>query len=123
MPWTIGHQAEADVILLTAEGRQLRDDAIEQTRQATSLGNQLGLHRYLSDCSLAEYDLEFLDVFMLPQIFRLLGLPTHCRMAVIPPVSRYRLALFKYFEQVCADHHYAARLFDDRAAALGWLKG
>jgi hypothetical protein len=121
MPWTIEHPADAGFIQLTASGRQLRDDAIEQTRQIFHLGQQLDLHCYLLDCSLAEYELERLDVFMLPKIYQLLEVPAGSRLAVITPVSGHKAELYRYYQQVCAAHRYTARLFASRQAALAWL--
>jgi hypothetical protein len=122
MPWSVEHLADAGLIQLTAEGRMLRDDAIEQTRKTFGLGMELDIHDYLIDCSLAEYELEALDVYMLPRIYRMLDVPTRSRLAVIGPLSGHKAELYRYYEVVCAEHCYTARVFAERQAAVAWLK-
>lgn len=93
----------------------------QETEQAVALAQANDCIFFLSDYSEAETNFSFADVFELPAIQAEADLDRCAQIALVAPVSSAGRALAEFYETVCFNRGWSARVFKDREAALAWL--
>ena len=122
MPWTVEYLAEKDLALIVAIGEILDEDARALVEEILRL---LKVHRsnlVLVDCSAAVTKASLPGLYRLPDYATALGAPWNIRVAVVIPLTRFRIETFHFFELVFRNAGYDVRLFDERKAAEEWLQ-
>jgi len=122
MPWNVSHDSAINVVVVTYAGRTTGDDLRAATSAAIALGKEKDTTNFLVDASALELTASIFDVYELPtQQYVNEGVERTSRIAVIRPISPDALDAAKFYETVCQNRGWFAKLFAGRQSAVSWL--
>lgn len=124
MPYTVEHDRVIGVVTITFFGLITGDDLRASTTEGLSLQKQTGVTRFLLDANGWDTSASLVDFYDLADRRYWEGeLNRQTRIAVILPTSVTAARAAHFYETVCQNRGWNAKLFDDRASAIAWLRG
>ena len=105
-----------------AAGYVFHEDARRQAEQVSQLMRQHQVNRVLADFSAALVEISLTDIYWLPGYYSTLTASRCFQIAVVVPVTGYRLESFKFYALRCVNSGFSVKLFTDAAAAEAWLQ-
>lgn len=121
MTVTIKYDAERGFVETKATGVVTAEELYRETAQTIAIGQASDCYFCLSDFSKAEVDFDQFDLYDLPDLKEEEGLDRSATIGVIPPTSENGKKLAEFYETVCFNRCWSARVFSDREAAVEWL--
>ncbi len=121
MPWTIEYISDKCEVVVDASGVIHDEDARAQTAAVIDLLKQNQATNVLLDYSEALSEATLPGLYWLPDYASEAGAPWDARIAIVQSRKPYRIESFQFFELVCRNAGYNARLFETKEAAENWL--
>ena len=97
------------------------DDAIELTGQAIARLQETQATRVLGDCRGVQSGPSVAALYWLVQGYANRGLPQATRIAVVHTDAPQAAEVARFYETVCLNRRYQARVFPNKEAAEAWL--
>ena len=122
MPYTIRHDPSLGVLEVTFAGTITPEVLRDSNAECIAMQKSTGAMGFLVDAGGWELTAPMIDVYELPtKVYPQQDLDRRTRSAIMmpPPGNARQGALF--FQDVCRNRGWSARIFDDRAAAFAWL--
>lgn len=111
-------QGVIETTLLTGiTARELR----ESIDQAYQISVASGIQRFLVDASGASSRISLATYYELPKLYQSLGISRSSRIAVISAKTQRGKERARFFENVCRNRGWQAKMFYHRPEALEWL--
>ena len=123
MTLSVKYNAEYGIVETKLSGVVSPEMIRHETEQAVALAQTNDCLFFLSDYSEAQTDFSFVDVFELPALQTEADLDRCTQIALIAPVSSAGRELAEFYETVCFNRGWSARVCVDRESALAWLVG
>jgi len=121
MSWDVVHDPTINVVVVIYTGRTTGDDLRDATSAAILLGKEKGTTKFLVDATALEITASIFDIYELPTKQYEEGAERTSRIAVIRPVAPDALDAAKFYEMVCQNRGWFAKLFAGRQSAVSWL--
>jgi len=123
MPYAVKHDPLLDIIELTLTGSLTSTTLREATTKGVSLQKQTRTTRFLVDPNGAELGASISDIYDLPaEQYPKENLDPRSQIAVILPASARAQEIARFYETVCRNRGWNARIFPDRQSAIEWLR-
>ena len=116
------YHAESGIVETIVSGVVDPDELRQETVLAASMAEEHEATRFLSNFSAAVVGFSISDVFDLPALQEEVGLTRGIRVALLPPAGDRAQELAQFYETVCMNRGWLARVFADRTEAMDWLK-
>ena len=113
--------AGKETLVVAPTGRVSDDDARELTGQAIALLQETQATRVLSDCRGVESAPSVATLYWLVHDYADRGVPRETRIAVVHSKAPRAVEVAQFYETVCLNRRYQARVFQSREAAEAWL--
>ena len=123
MTLSVRYNTERNFVESKVTGVVSAEELGQETEQAIAMGLANDCFFFLSDFSEAEANFSTFDVYELPALQDERGLDRCAQIALIAPRSESGRELADFYETVCFNRSWSARVFTDREAALEWLIG
>lgn len=123
MPWSLASTDDGRLLTVTYQGDFEAPELRAATLEIVDALIARGTLRLLLDCYDAHFNVPTADVYQLPELYSARGLSRQVRAAVILPKDGYHQELFTFYEDVCRNRGYFAKLFPDKDGGLAWLRG
>jgi hypothetical protein len=123
MTLSVKYNAEHGIVETKLSGVVSPEMLRQETEQAIALAQANDCLFFLSDYSEAQADFSIVDVFELPALQTEADLDRCAQIALIAPVSSAGRELAEFYETVCFNRGWSARVCVDRESALAWLVG
>ncbi len=122
MPWSVSYSPELHAVVTVYAGI-LPPDALREAVESTiRLARQHGTTRYLADCAALQGGHSIGDLYDLATLLESLGVERGSREALILPQLSAAAADVHFWETVCLNRGYKARVFSTSAEATAWLR-
>ncbi len=123
MPYELHTDTEHAILRLVYTGVITNGDLEQATRAGAQQVSETGMRRALADLSaVTRIDATQARVFELPQtVYPDAGLNRQLRIAVLVPPDEQVVKLARFYELVCQNRGWQARIFSDRDEAVAWL--
>jgi hypothetical protein len=121
MSWKMDYVAGKETLVVAPSGCVTEDDAIELTDQAIARLQETRASRVLGDCRRMESAPSAAQLYWLVHNYANRGLPRAIRIAVVHPNVPQAADVARFYETVCLNQHYQARVFQNKEAAEAWL--
>ena len=122
MSWDVAHDPTINIVIVTYTGRTTGNDLRAATSAAIALSKENGTTNFLVDAAALEITASIFEIYELPvrqyveeRVERI------SRIAVIRPVAPDALDAAKFYETVCQNRGWFAKLFSGRQSAVSWL--
>ena len=123
MPYTVRHDAELDLIEVTVRGSISGSDIRGVSTDYIDLQKRTGSLRILVDANESELDASMMEIYALPEKqYKEEGLDRRTRIAIIFPSSASTRQGALFYETICQNRGWNARVLPDRQSAIDWLK-
>lgn len=124
MPHNIEYDPVLDIIEVTLTGLITKADLRESTTQAISMQKQTDTTRFLLDANGWDVRASFSDIYEIAdKQYWKEELNILSRVAVILPTSVSVQEAVRFYETVCLNRGWNARICSDRQGAMDWLLG
>ena len=121
MPLAVRYNAELGIVESKMTGVVSPEELDQVTIEMVASGRKHGCDFYVGDFSEAEVDFSSLDVEELPALQEAEGMDRCAQIALIAPRSETGRQLAEYYETICFNRAWSARVVPDRESALAWL--
>ncbi|HOX55440.1 MAG TPA: STAS/SEC14 domain-containing protein [Candidatus Paceibacterota bacterium] len=121
MGWEVKHEPHKDWVAVKASGTIQNEDAKAQAAKVICLLKKHKAARVLVDYAKALSEVSLPEVCWLANQATLQDAPWHLRLALVLPVTHYRLDSYQFFELVFRSAGYEVKLFEKREGAARWL--
>lgn len=121
MPWSLASTDDGRLLMVTYQGDFEAPELRAATLEIVDALIARGTLRLLLDCHDAHFNVPTADIYQLPELYSARGLSRQVRAAVILPKDGYHQELFTFYEDVCRNRGYFAKLFPDKDSGLAWL--
>jgi len=98
MSWKIEYLEPHKTISITTLGPQDMSMVMRMTTEVAALAAQYGVTRFLKDDRQTTLQLTTMELFEVPELFSQLGIPRHCRIALVVKSRTPRLEDFHFFK-------------------------
>jgi hypothetical protein len=120
VPWSVAYDSELGFVEITLEGWLDRADRFAANAETFASADANDTRKFLLDATAYEAISATIEIFELvksysDERFR------PARIAVIQPTSREAQRDAAFYETVCANRGWNARVFRARSAAIEWL--
>jgi hypothetical protein len=122
MPWTIESRDDGQLLEVVYKGILGAEDLRAATIEIVDMLIAKGIHRLLLDCHDSHFNVPTVAVYQLPELYDAKGLSRQVRAGVVKPHDGYHVEIFEFYEDVCRNRGYFAKLFDDADSARQWLR-
>ena len=124
MPHNIKYDPVLDIIEVTLTGLITKADLRESTTQAISMQKQTGTTRFLLNANAEDVSVSLTDIYEVPDAqYWKEEANMRSRIAVILSTSVSVQEAGRFYETVCFNRGWNARICSDRQAAMDWLLG
>jgi hypothetical protein len=121
MPWEMEYVAGKETLVVAPSGRLSDNEAKQLTGEAIALLKQTQATRVLGDCRSIQSAPSLAAVYWLVQDYANCGVPRETRIALVHSHKRDAVEIAQFYETVCLNRHYDARIFESIKAAETWL--
>jgi hypothetical protein len=121
MTWRVEYDSELGIIHSVYAGRITADDFKEGTLKAISLAKKHKTYLILIDDSRLESAVSTNEIYEMPLFYDVVKASRRSRMALILPASGPIREDVKFYETVCRNRGWVARVFNEHQKALEWL--
>ncbi len=121
MPWEVQYVPDKETVLVTAAGPLSDEEAKQLTSQAVALLKETQATRVLSDCRRLGLGPSLGAVYWLVNGYSDSGVPRQTRIALVHSNAQQAVELAHFYETVCFNQRYQAKIFPTRSAAEAWL--
>lgn len=122
MPQQTRYDSEKGIVALTYTGRVTMPEVREATDRAIALQKEHHTHRVLIDPRTMIAWPSFAEMLGLVESYPQMEVPSETQLAVLRPVTSDPTDLSGFYETVCQNRCYNARVFPTREAAEAWLQ-
>jgi len=122
MPWDVRYMHGTETLVVTASGLVSDQEAGELTAKAIALLKETQATRVLSDCRRMASAPSLATVWWLVNDYANRGLSRETRIAVVQSKSPRATELGQFYETVCFNRRYQAKVFHSPQAAEAWLQ-
>jgi hypothetical protein len=123
MPYSVKHDPVQGIVEVTLTGPITGADLRAATTECTSLQKQTGATRFLIDANGWDVSASLVDIYEIPTVqYWREGLDRHSLIATIFPGSASGQQAANFYETVCQNRGWHARVFPDRQGAVAWLR-
>ena len=124
MAWSSNFNAELGIIETTFRGPTTAADFRKNTTAALALAKQAGTTRHLIDSSELIFAASLADLFQLPASqYEREQADRRSRIAILSPRDEKAREATHFYQTACVNRGWTVKLFADRQAAIGWLRG
>ncbi len=121
MPWSVSYSPELHAVVTVYAGI-LPPDALREAVESTiTLARQRGTTSYLADCHALQGGHSIGDLYDLAKLLESLGVERGSREALVLPQLSAAAADVHFWETVCLNRGYKARVFPTLPSAAAWL--
>ena len=121
MPWEMEYVASKQTLVIAPSGWLSDDEAKQLTGEAIALLKQTQATRVLGDCRTIQSPPSLAAVYWLVQDYANCGVPKETRIALVHSAKPHAVQVAQFYETVCLNRHYDARIFESLKAAETWL--
>lgn len=122
MPYSVKREPALDIIEVTLTGLITEADLREATTHAISLQKQTGTTRFLVDANGRDVRVPLIDIYEIPRTqYGKEELDIKSRIAVILSASVSVQEAARFYETVCFNRGWNAKICSDRQSATDWL--
>jgi hypothetical protein len=121
MPWEMEYIAGKETLVVAPSGRLTDNEAKQLTGEAIALLKQTQATRVLGDCRSIQSAPSLAAVYWLVQDYASSGVPRQTRIALVHSHKRLAVEIAQFYETVCLNRNYNARIFESVKAAESWL--
>lgn len=121
MPWQMEYVAGKETLVVAPSGRLSDNEAKQLTGEAIALLKQTQAIRVLGDCRNIQSAPSLAAVYWLVQDYANCGVPRETKIALVHSHKRDAVEIAQFYETVCLNGHYDARIFESIKAAETWL--
>ena len=121
MPYRITHDGELGIIEVVFLGNITPEDLRASTSECIALHKRTGALGVLVDSNTWELGAPATQIYELPKEYLKDGLDPRIRIAVLLPTQPAAVEGARFYEDVCRNRGWNARVMPDRASALEWL--
>jgi len=121
MPWVMEYVPNQETLIVAPTGRVSDDDARELTGQAIAMLQETHATRVLSDCRGVESPPSVAALYWLVCDYAKRGLPPQTRIALVHSNAPEATEIALFYEMVCLNRQYQAKVFRSKEAAQAWL--
>lgn len=123
MPWNAKYNQELQIIELEYTGIISGDDMKEATSKCISLGNEKGTNKFLLDGIEAKISATLFDIFDHPKQYINEKADRTGHIAVLLPIDLKSQEAARFYENVCMNRCWRAKVFSKQQDAIEWLTG
>jgi hypothetical protein len=113
--------AGKETLVVAPSGRLSDNDVKQLTSEAVALLKQTQATRVLGDCRSIQSPPSLAAVYWLVQDYPNYGVPRETRIALVHSAKPHAVEAAQFYETVCLNRHYDARIFESLKAAEIWL--
>jgi hypothetical protein len=122
MACTVDYDDATGVIRVLLTGAVTGAELREASEAALTLGSQRGTEKFLVDCRAMLFRASTLDLFYIPEKqYEGRMDRRRARFAVVAPTTPDELEAARFYETVCLNRDWQARVFHQLADAIAWL--
>ena len=121
MPWQMQYVAASQTLVVVPSGRVSDYEVKQLTGEAIAVLKENQAKRVLGDCRGIQSAPSLAAVYWLVQDYAHCGVPTETRIALVHSPKRHAVEIAQFYETVCLNRHYDARIFESIKAAETWL--
>jgi hypothetical protein len=121
MPWELQYVAGKETLVVAPTGCLSDEDARELTGQAIALLQETHATRVLGDCRGLESSPSVAALYWLVQDYANCGVPRQTRIALVHSQAPEAVELAQFYETLCFNRRFQARVFHSKHAAEVWL--
>lgn len=121
MPFSLHFDAPTGVATVTYAGIVPPEELLAALLACRDLIAERKSTRVLADCRTMSGGHSMVDVYLLFERYKSLGLPLGLREAVLLPELPAQQDNVRFYEDVGCNRGFNVRLFSDRTAAIEWL--
>jgi hypothetical protein len=123
MPYTATHDPVLNIVEVTFTGLMVEKDLREATSECIHVQKQTGTTRFLVDLNEADVRASFLAIRDLANTqYWEEGALRETFVAVIRPMSERGREAVRFYETVCHNRGWIAKVYSDRQNAVDWLR-
>ena len=119
MPYTIEYLQHESIVLITNSGELTFEDFVNQAQEALEMGRINNCKLFLSDCTSMISRFEILDA---PAVYENLDAHRTNKVALVISEDKDTKSDMEFYETVCVNRGWLARVFNDKNAAMKWLQ-
>ena len=121
MPWDVQYVAGKETLVVTTAGQVSDQEAKELTARAIALLKETRATRVLGDCRRMASSPSLATVWWLVNDYASPGVPRQTRIAVVQADSPLATEFGQFYETVCLNRRYQAKVFYSPEDAEAWL--
>jgi hypothetical protein len=122
MPWQSVFHAEQAIVEVTYTGHVTTTELQEALQEIIALGRRHRTLRVLADCAALQGGHSVVDLYFLADSLKSMEEASGMKEALLLPRSPESAQAVAFWETICRNRGLRARAFQDRAAALAWLR-
>ncbi len=118
---TFSIDSQAGIFIMKTAPSVTVEDAHAIIAEYANKLNASGLRKVIEDHRDLESDMTITDLYYLPQVYAQCGISKSVRIAIITSRTGFRIPDLDFFETVCQNNGYDAKVFEDEVTARQWL--
>lgn len=122
MPWHATFQAESALVEVTYTGNVSTTELQDAMRETIALGLRHQTQRVLADCTALQGGHSVVDLYFLADALKSVEEASGMKEALLLPQSPESAQAVAFWETICRNRGIRARIFQDRTAAIAWLR-
>ena len=124
MPWNALHHQKLNIVELVFTGSTTAKDLQEGTSKCIALGKEHETNRFLVDGEELELSVTLTDIYkLIDEQYVIEQADRTSRIAVVRPRSPQAQEGVRFYETVCMNRGWAAKITSTRKEAVDWLLG
>lgn len=118
--WSVAYNSELAIVEIVCKGKLNRADRIAANGEAFASADANNTRKFLLDVTAYEYSLSRIEIFDLGDSYRDERFRPE-KIAVIQPSARKAREDAAFYETVCVNRGWNARVFEEPSEAVEWL--
>ena len=121
MPYSVLFNTELGIVEAVFSGIVTAEEVRAETAECLVLSRENKTSMFLTDLREADLRLTTVDIVTLPDLYSSIGSRRPVRMAVMPPPHEKGRKDVAFYETVCINQGWTAKVFSERREAIDWL--
>ncbi len=122
MAYTIDYLEDEGMVRITNTGEFTHADIVKQTREAIEIGRVKKCSLFLVDCTSMISKSRIMEVYDVPVFYEKIDAPRSNKVAVIVSRDKDTAANLEFYQVVCANRGWVAKVFANEDSAIKWLR-